>query len=653
MLRRPEPSLFALVLAVFLLAGPSVSVSATAQAREAQLQDDVDGLYRRALTLPGAVLRSRPIADAPVVVDQVPAFTVYYVYADRNGWLEVGPTPSGGAAGWLSAETVEDWKSMLVMEYAPAGQRGRVPFFQERDPLAALLAAPDRPVKVADLRRAIAAHEPDARLLAAVEPAAVVDRRSRPYLMPILDWTWAEAMDGSDVTLVQIGGLNAADEDDERTGNAGADLSEFRIGLVFVVDTTLSMGPYIDRTYATVEAIYDELERSGALDRVAFGMVGYRDHLGHDPGIDYTTRVYQDLSLDTPPEAILKNLERVRPLTVSTDGWDEDVFAGLTVAIEELNWEPFDARLIVLVTDAGARPANDPNAAYPGIDGQVLSDAANRRGISIFPIHLRTEEAGRLGDLEAAERLYRELGETGDSNANKYVGIEAGSVKRFGETIGAAVTQIHRSIEKAAENSVTAAPENLREGDMAGLLVNEVFRAQMEFIGRTTGTTAPTFYRAWAADRDLANPRLDALRVSVFLNRTQLSALAQGLRAIVEQAKAADLDPGSFFDSLQGLATTMATDANRAGSSTHFADLAASSLLPGFLETLPYHSKVLMLNRDLWLDWGLSGQQEFILELDSKIAIYDALDRDTANWVDLGAGEPGLEVYPMPLRYLP
>lgn len=637
----------AVLCALFLV------VADGAAAREALTQGDAQGLHRRALSLPGATLRSGPEAGAPIVAGPVPAFTVYYVFGERDGWLEVGPRPTGQPTGWLKADQAEAWKSMLVMEYAPAGRRGRVPFFQDRDALAGLIADPARPARVEALRRDVDAGRPDTALFAAVEPAAVVDRRTRPYLMPILDWTWSEFAGGAETTLVQVGGLNAAALPPPQGTPPAADLGDFRIGMVFVIDTTLSMGPYIDRTYAAVEAIYRDLEQAGALDRVAFGMVGYRDHAEHNPAIGYVTKVYQDLSPDAPPQAILKNLREVRPVDVSTDGWDEDAFAGLSVAINDLNWDPFDARIVVLITDAGARAATDPHAAVPGADERVLADAADRRRISIFPIHLRTAEADRLGTPADAERVYRTLGRTGDSNTDKYLGIASGSVETFGTIISTAVNQIHHSIDNASHGRL-AAPSTAPTGqdDMAHLLANEVFRAQLEYIGRTTGTQAPAFYRAWATDRDLADPRLAALRVSVFLNRTQISALAQSLRAIVDRARAADLDPVSFFDSLQGLAATMATDANRAGRDA-FADLASSGLLPGFLETLPYHSKVLSLTRDLWLDWGLTGQQEFILELDSKIAIYDALDRDTANWVDLGAGEPGLAVYPLPLEQLP
>lgn len=637
-----------LALALFTLAAAD-----TAHAREALTQDGVPGLHRRVLTLPAATLRDRPAADGRVVTANIPAFTVYYVYGERSGWLEVGTRPNDARTGWLKADQAEAWKSMLVMEYAPAGQRGRVPFFQSQEALKTLVANPNRPAEITRLRRDAEAGRPDASLLAAMEPASVVDRRSRPYLMPILDWEWAETSSGAETTLVQVGGLNAAAASSNAAAPASPapDLSDFRIGMVFVIDTTLSMGPYIERTYEAVESIYRDLERSGALGRVAFGMIGYRDHMGHDPRIEYVTRIYQDLSVDTPPETLLKNLRRVKPVTVSTEGWDEDAFAGLSVAINDMNWEKFDARIVVLISDAGARSATDPNAAYAGSDERVLLDAATRRNITIFPVHLRTEEAGRLGDMGAAEQVYRALGRSGDSNTDKYVGIESGSVEAFGRTIGKAVEQIHRTIETASGGRIVP-PGPVAEGDMASLLVNEMFRAQLEYIGRTTGTRAPAFYRAWAADRDLADPRMEALKVSVFLNRTQLSALAKSLRAIVQRARAADLDPGSFFDSLQGLAATMASDANRTGD-RQFTTLSSSGLLPAFLSALPYHSKVLLLNREMWLDWGLTGQQEFILELDSKIAIYDALDRDTANWVDLGAGESGLTVYPLPLGYLP
>ena len=664
-----------------LLLGGVFATASVVHAQQAMMQDGSASLFQRVLTLPDATIHVAPGNHEPVVLEPVPVFSIYYVYGekliDNETWLEIGVRPQGGGDGWLRKSFSEDWKSMLVMEYAPMGQRGRVLFFEDHQSLQDLVeeAEPARVTRVRALRQQVDQRRSAPQSVLAVEPDVVVDTRSQPYLMPILDAILDEQFyDGTYTTLVQVAGLNQsrveqtrAQESASRALDAGVDLSGFRLGIVFVIDTTISMGPYIDRTYDTVRNVYAEFERTGTLDRVVFGLVGYRDFVEHNPALEYVTRIYQPLSLEMPPSAVLENLRRVRPSRVSTEGWAEDAFAGLYTAIHELDWEPFGARIIVHISDAGARPANDPRVMGPRFGATNVVEAANRKGITIFPMHLRTPEAARFNDIPSAEQVYRAIGRTGDSNVNKYLGVEAGSVERFEAAIKEFSKQLRRTVEATAANRLAERPELSEPGDVVSrdgtperpeearfgdMLVNEIFRAQLEYIGRRTGAEAPRFYRAWAADRDLDNPRFDALGVSVFLNRTQLSGLAQSLQNIVHRAQAADLDPGRFFDMLQSLSATMATDPNQRAAG-QFDNLAESGLLPDYLSVLPYHSQILQLNRDLWLDWGFTGQQEFITWLEHKIEIYRAIDQDVRNWVDLGANEPGLEVYPIPLAYLP
>lgn len=669
--------LVAVLAALTLLATPSV------WSQEALYQEDSSTLHRRVLTLPDSVLYAGTDRSGPVTMDVVPTFSIFYVFAERSvageSWVEVGSRPLGGGQGWLPKSMTEEWKNMLVMQYARSGQRERVLFFQQERDLTDLVQDSGRSARVRSLLEGVRGGRPNAEILAAAEPEAAVDNRQRPYLMPILDAVHDETFDeGTYTTLVQVGGLNtsrgAAGADASAAAGAGgvpsptpggeaADLSDFRLGVVFVIDTTLSMGPYIDLTYETVRNIYAEFEATGILDRVAFGLVGYRDYIEFNPALEYVTRVYQPLSLDTPPEAVLESLKRVKPSRVSTDGWSEDAYAGLDTAIHDLDWEPFSARIIVLVSDAGARSSSNPRVMVPNFGAANVVEAANRKRISLFPIHLLTAEAVRFNDVAPAERVYREIGRAGDGNVNKYIGVEAGSVEGFGAVIGDFAAQIRTLAEAAANNRLAERPDirpdvaqgasdQSQSAPIGDMLVNEVFRAQLEYIGSRAGVEAPRFYRAWVADRDLVNPKFDALSVAVFLNRTQLSGLAQSLQNIVNRAKATDLDPGGFFDMLQSLAATMAADPNRR-TAGQFDNLADSGLLPDYLAALPYHSKVMQVNRELWLDWGMTGQHEFILELEQKIAIYERINQDTRNWVDLGAGEPGLEVYPIPLVYLP
>ena len=48
--------------------------------------------------------------------------------------------------------------------------------------------------------------------------------------------------------------------------------ADFRAAVVFVVDTTKSMGPYIDATRTTMAGVYSQLSDAGLSDKVTFGL---------------------------------------------------------------------------------------------------------------------------------------------------------------------------------------------------------------------------------------------------------------------------------------------------------------------------------------------------------------------------------------------
>ena len=672
------------------LAGALVvaTISHAIAAQEALKQDGSDAFYERVLSLPKATLYEQPNLQSPKVVEEVPAFSVFYIYGqkeiDQEVWIDVGAKPEGGGSGWIRKENTEAWESMLVMQYAPRGQRGRVPFFGDVDALRDIVESFDEafnPVAIVEQGKAA-----DASIIA-VEPDGAVLANEKPYLMPIFEFEFSEF--GNDTleptTLISVGGLNMnagppPPPSQGGGGGAGAappapSLEEFKIGIAFVIDTTQSMGPYIEQTRNIVRDIYGRLEEDGTLEKAMFAVVGYRDDVSYNSEIGYVTKVFQNFDPAALPQTVLSNLERVEPATVSTSDWDEDAWAGALTAINQLSWEEnnISARLLIMISDAGARGEGDPRASVNNGSAAYVAEAARQKGIAILPIHLRTHEAERAGNLGGAERQYRGIGGTGDEGVNKYVGVDAGDVADFARRLSDAAKQVAIAVKQSTGNQRMAqprlnnnapppqsdpspdqqVPDAPPETDLGQYLVNEVFRAQLEYIGRRGEAQSPRFYRAWAADRDITRPQLDALDPSVFLTRNQVNGLAKSLNDIVVRAKAADVDPGSFFDLLQSLAATTSLDPTMGGQAGEFSNLAESGLLPSFLEELPYHSDILLLNRQQWQDMGLTGREEFIGGLEQKLAIYQLFNESTERWLDLGSGDPALDVYPVPLIYLP
>src|SRR3546814_4127488 len=73
-----------------------------------------------------------------------------------------------------------------------------------------------------------------------------------------------------------------------------AALGEFRSGVVFVVDASSSMQPYIDRTRQAMSEVFDRIEAAKLNDKVRFGMVAYRDDPAEVKGIDYLAKTFAD-----------------------------------------------------------------------------------------------------------------------------------------------------------------------------------------------------------------------------------------------------------------------------------------------------------------------------------------------------------------------
>lgn len=647
-------TLYALALLV-LAAVVATALAQPSAARKPLAMESHKEFYQRILTLPGAQLRAEPSSGAKLVGSRVPTFAILYVYArrtvDGTPWLEVSASLDGKDTSWLKAAEAQDWAVMLVMQYAPPGQRQRVLFFNDAPRLSALVQDPQVVQKSKAIVQAVDGGSHDKSSVIAIEPA---DRqgtptfKARPYLMPILASQPDEFDVGGRTMLLQVASVNAVPPTPPQPQQA--DVRELKVGVVFLIDTTSSMGPYIDRVRKVVRDLYARLERDKKLDRTSFGVVGYRNNMEGRPQLEYVARVFQPLRPGSPPSEVLASFDRLRPATVSTHSWDEDGLFGLHTALTspEMEWTKFDARVLIQISDAGMLDAGDPKAQLRNISLTNIRETADRQGIAIVPVHLQTAEAAREGDINKARAQYLELARTGDPAVSKYIPIAGGDPNRFEEALRAAADRLATAINALVDNRPLTRPALTPQSPMAELLVNELFRVQQTYVGAKLGTDAPPFVRGWAADKDLGNPRNDALKVAVFLTRNQLNDLAQSLRSVLDAAKRAQLAPQTLFDQLRALsASTAVAPAQRKAES-----IAEIGLLPGYLKLLPYQSPLLKLTRESWLDQGFSGQQSMVAALEFKLQAYVDINASDV-WIDLGAKDRGQMVYPVPMDLLP
>ncbi|MGF1445036.1 MAG: hypothetical protein ACFBRM_02415, partial [Pikeienuella sp.] len=617
---------------------------------------DLPELDRRLLTLPGATIAAAPGTGQGT---PLPAFSIFYVYDELveagQTWLQIGRSAAGQIDGWINAGSAEDWRTMLVMEYAAKGGRSPVLFFKRRNELIQFVRDPLVAEEAALAYQDIEVGDYDGDYFVAIEPSVDVDPDAT-YLMPILAHH-EDMFDTLDpVTLVEVAGLNLdadgmVQQDVSEAENFAAPrrsgaMRDFRYGVVFAIDTTSSMGRYIDHTRAVVEEVIGAFVQADLIHAVDFGLVGYRDNTSPNPAIDYVTRIYQPLAPGAAFNEVLANFEAMAPVTVSTQDWDEDAFAGLDVAINGMDWEPYGFRMVILITDAGARRGTDPMAANPQYDVINILENAERRGVALAVMHLLTPEGARAGNIAPAQEIYAQISQTGDVATQKYFPVDTtqgeaflGEIRAFAESLVGAVSASARGRRVERQEEVAS---------LGDALVNEVFRAQLEYLGAAQGQAAPRFYRAWAADRDLADPLTRSLEVKVFVTRQQLSAMMEGAETILAAYEAQETGGGDFFEMMRSFAAQSAVEGAGARSLDE-----AGALFPSFLQALPYKSDFLALDADTWSAGGPSRQRELTEVLRNKLLAYRDIAQSEIGWVDLGAGSRAEDVYAVGLELLP
>lgn len=652
--------LVALVLGLAVALGAPAAFAAD---RAPLLLEGKKTLYQRVLTRPGAVLKRSP-GDGPGAAQ--PALTRFYVYdrktVGKSEWLEVGLTSRGRTDGWLEAGFTLPWKQQLALAFTNPAGRDRALLFRNRADLAGLLEADDPGKAEAPLRKEALSGKPVPQVVS-IEPATYVDIAKNFYLLPILSAEETFTGTGHRARVLEIASVSK--QDDAKPGQKPADaapaLRNFRAAVVFVIDTTISMGPYIDRTREAVKRITERVEKAGIADRVRFGLVAYRSNLEAAPQLEYTSKLYADPEQVKSGKEFLEKVAAVKPATVSTPRFSEDAYAGVMTALNDVAWNNFGGRYVVLITDAGALKGADPLSSTM-LDAPQVKLEAQHRGVAIYAMHLKTPE-GKANHAEA-EAQYKELTSHPLVPRPLYYDVPVGSVDAYGRIVDslgdAIVAQVNAAYRGDATPGAarTSDPEYLKgtdnPADRIKLDTAMLGHAmQLAYLGRVEGTQAPPLFKAWISDRSLAQPEVPTTEVRVLLTRNQLSDMQQVLKGIAEAGQASQLAPADFFSRMRSVAATLGRDPNavNAPNATKLADL---GLLGEYLDDLPYRSKILDLDQQTWSSWSIAQQQAFLDEINRKLRLYQIIHDDVDRWIALDTGaDPGEAVAAVPLDALP
>jgi len=617
-------------------------------------------LYQRVLSVPDARVFTQP--DNNSESEEVVPFSVLYVYEKQDGWIKVGYNSFGNTVGWVPEKQAIVWNQALTVSFKDPQDIQRVMLFNSKKALKTLVDDFDQDTYQSLYQSAVNGESRGDSPVVAIQPEAHLEIRENFYLVPIKQHEDVY-LGNEQARLLEIASVPLDDTPAVNDGVSQANLKNrsYRSGIHFVIDSTASMGPYIDRTREAVAKVFSAIDKQGLTNQVSFGLTAYRDNLDQVPELEYLTQRYVSLEQGTDVTQFFDRVNSLSPSEISSRDFREDAYSGIKSAIEDSAWDKFDARYVVLVTDAGPRESHDSLGATR-LSAQALRQLAYDKGISLWVLHLRTPSVA--ANHQKAEDLYKELSYY-PGIGDFYYGVSLGQVDEFGTVLETLANQITQQV-LATTNGVPPIPLPERGEDESepqtqlAQLQDRVAKLgnalRMRYLQKESGKPLPKVFDAWMVDRDFINPERSSVDVRVLLTRDQLSDLKNVMQQVLELAEEGVLSPKNFIEDLKSLAATVSRDPSSVGGSTSGAgtNLAEMGYMREYIEDLPYTGEVMNLTLESWEEWSAKTQIEFMQRLDSKINYYQALHDHTDLWVTPGGGPVnGNSVFPVALDLLP
>lgn len=713
-----------LLLTTLILTGPAWAETAPASGKRLPMKlEGKESLPLRVLSRAFSKVYKAPDATSGTVAENVPAFQSYYVYAKQGGaaegdktWYEVGPDNRGTVVGWMSSDDVFEWKQTMCLSYTHPEGRYPVLMFDKKAELEKLTSLPkdkrDEAVEKYYIDIAMGEITPNYPVVT-VEPKKAIDISKEFYLLPILEFSDIE-LDNREARLLKLAAVTG-EEAEARTSSdirvnkdylqeavqdsntvSAATLEKMAVDIVWVMDTTNSMMPYISQTLKVVEDASKRISANAELAKaVRFGVWGYRD-AASIPNIGYNVKNY------TPQlqgiDQFVPTLRTVDVTTAGSEGYAEDVFAGVKGAVDDTAWSPNAIRFVILVGDA---PAHESGHKWnsTGQNQTTLRAIADDRDITLYAIHIKDPQAEQY-HATAAEQFQVLSTNRGAEGGPAYFSTSSQDLPGF-ERVTKMVTDsiigLLETVQKKTSNKdLVAANKDLAPsgaatggGDMQATgtgkpatssqgvsldllataptgdaaktsggadsgqkLTNAAIKAALvQWIGSQAGAQAPRDVVAWVADKDLLTTDIQSLEVRLLINKQQLDSLRETLKTILAAGRKGQISGEDFFSSLQAAAATTARDPEmikRAKS------LAQSGLVPEFLVGLPYRSRIMDMTNELWSSWSVDEQDMFLADLEARIMAYETIHDGPEGWVQLNkSDDPNEYVYPISLELLP
>jgi serine/threonine-protein kinase PpkA len=677
--------------------GTSISTTQVSPAAE-QAGDDVgraltilcsgNGVCREKLTgLPFRVLprsfsnvyKNKNAVNEEIAVGNVRAFYPMYVFARDDidfsdpanpmGWYHVAPSVQGPPIGWMQARDVLEWKQALIVSYTHPGsgdeERKRVLMFRDHLDLEQVVESESREQLALTLYQMIEGGKvPNAVI--SKEPERFVDISTTFYVLPIIDFKTI-SIDGDDARYLQLvaavprerGADTLGDpeffKEAQQTGKLeGTAAQELDIDIVFVMDMTRSMQPFIDHTKQALAELARSVANEKVKQKVRFGLVGYRDDVSKIAALEFTSKNFTPELVGV--ERFVELLEKkAKATTFGSVDYSEEVLAGLEMGLASA-WGEGSLRFIYLVGDAsGHEVGHEQNTT--GKDVDIMRLAARDANVHILVMHLL--DPRMPSDHDKAKKQFMTLSKIEGSEESALVQIKASDEDTFNEAIRKTVSVAYDTIARG-QNTTGTITETKAETGTGGQDKGDDVEAQkkmdklmssalVEYLGREANP--PKDITAWVVDRDLTDPAIRSLDVRVLVNKAQLSDLINAIDTVTKALARAEVSQLQFFEALQGVTSQTMKNPGAIDVANRLAD---AGLLPSFIQSLPYKSEILELTDQRYASFTAEQRSTLERSLRAKLQQYRDINEQVDGWIKLNETDPeASKVYPLLLDYLP
>ncbi|MBI3336312.1 VWA domain-containing protein [Candidatus Peregrinibacteria bacterium] len=554
-------------------------------------------LIRNNLQVKAILKEESPIYSEPSTrskeVDKANQFSILFVFQPdsssgmtQNGFYRVGKGPRQ-TIGWIHESRVELWDHRECVRFTPLSGREPTQVYGS----------------LSDLKAALRLGNPSGVKPIASEPG---ETSELPFamLLPVLSKQTVSV--GSQVhTALEIAYL--ANETGSQRGSAGRNPSPQTpyLDILFVMDTTLSMRPYIEKT----KDIIDEIARKALGMReggVRIGLRCYRDY--GDP--DYVTQSFSDLTPDF--RTVKRILDREVHAGPNTVGIPEAVFDGLYAGITETNWsEGTGLRVIVLVGDASSNPVGDPNNPNHYDEAKLVALASqNRVRIIALKIvsHFDSDNLIHKNQLKTVAQGK----EAGDRGSYHEIEISPSMTSTYVEQVASEVEVEIALMAKLIEAQKDSNPlDDLSRSERAIILKN--------LLPTKHRLAPPEFSNGWISDR---NPHGELqTKPYVFLSFDDLELTLFYMRAAMTLASTT---------TSQAVTALLVTISSETGE-----ELEKERPIKAQYEKrlgLPFPGQTLAFTLDEILAWGESRRNDLTENINRKIKLLETHKADPSVW---------------------